>query len=196
MRRLAGAIVVMALAAAPSRSLRAQWGLAADLGVARFGGSSRDTSGTTVGPYRPTTFEVRLDRQLGATRVAVAVLYAKPGIAGERGGVAVVQYDVASLWEIAPEVSLLVARFGAGVEARIAAGPALDFWDFDGEQRNRVGGRAAAIVEWPLARAIKGSLRVSGVVSESVFDAADAPSGVERRTTRRFGVALGLRYQP
>ncbi len=178
MRRLAGAIVVMALAAAPSRSLRAQWGMAADLGVARFGGSSRDTSGTTVGPYRPTTFELRLDRKLGATRVAVAVLYAK------------------TLWEIAPEVSLLVVRFGAGVEARVAAGPAIDFWNFEGEQRNRVGGRAAAVVEWPLARALRGSLRVSGVVSESAFDAADAPSGVERRPTRRFGVALGLRYQP
>src|SRR5437016_9485152 len=101
-------LVVTCLAAglvAPS-TVSAEWGMAADLGVARFGGSSRDTSGTTVGPYRPTTFEVRLDRQLGATRVAVAVLYAKPGIAGERGGVAVVQYDVASLWEIAPEVSL------------------------------------------------------------------------------------------
>jgi hypothetical protein len=195
MRMLAGAIVVMSLAAAPWRGLPAQWGMAADLGVARFGGSSLDTSGTTVGPYRPTTFEVRLDRQLGATRVAVAVLYAKPGIAGERGGVAIVQYDVASLWEIAPEVSLRVARFGAGVEARIAAGPAFDLWDFDGEQRNRVAGRAAATVEWPLARALRGSLRLSGVVSPSVFDAADAPSGVERRATRRFGVALGLRYQ-
>ncbi len=196
MRRLAGAIVVMALAAAPSPSLRAQWGMAADLGVARFGGSSRDTSGTTVGPYRPTTFEVRLDRQLGATRVAVAVLYAKTGIAGERGGVAVVQYDVASLWEIAPEVSLLVARFGAGVEARVAAGPAIDFWNLNGEQRNRVGGRATAVVEWPLARALMGSLRVTGVWSGSVFDPGDTPGGVERRATRRFGVALGLRYHP
>jgi hypothetical protein len=123
-------------------------------------------------------------------------LYAETGVAGEGNGLAVVQYGIGTLWEIAPEVSLRVARFGAGVEARIAAGPALDLWDFDGEQRNRVGGRAAAIVEWPLARAFTGSLRVSGVVSESVFDAADAPSGVERHTTRRFGVALALRYQP
>ena len=195
MRTLAGVLAVMALATAPGRGLRAQWGIAADVGVARFGGSSRDTSGTTVGPYRPTTFEVRVDRQLDATRVAIALMYAHTGIAGERGGLAVVQYDVASLWEIAPEVSLRVARFGTGVEARVAAGPAIDFWNFDGEQRTRVGGRAAAIVEWPLARALKGSLRVSGAVSESVFDAADAPSGVERRATRRLGVALGLRYQ-
>ncbi len=195
MRTLTGVLAVVTLATAPGRGLNAQWGIAADVGVARFGGSSRDTSGTTVGPYRPTTFEVRVDRQLDATRVAIAVLYANTGIAGERGGLAVVQYDVASLWEIAPEVSLRVARFGTGVEARVAAGPVIDFWNFDGEQRNRVAGRAAAVVEWPLARALRGSLRVSGVLSPSVFDAADAPSGVERRATRRLGVALGLRYQ-
>jgi hypothetical protein len=78
---------------------------------------------------------------------------------------------------------------------RVAAGPAIDFWTFDGERRNRVGGRAAAVVEWPLASALTGSLRVNGVLSGSVFDAADTPSGVERRATRRFGIAVGLRYQ-
>src|SRR6266480_3587872 len=69
----------------------AQWGIAAEIGVARFRGSSRDTSGTTVGPYRPTTVELRLDRGLGSARVALALLYAKTGIAGERPGLAAVQ---------------------------------------------------------------------------------------------------------
>src|SRR5213593_2490878 len=96
--------------------------------------------------------------------------------------------------EIAPEVSVGVARFGAGLAARVAAGPAFDLWNFDGEQRNRMGGRATAVVEWPLARALMGSLRVTGVWSGSVLDPGDTPSGVERRATRRFGVALGLRY--
>jgi len=195
MRMLAGAFVAVILTAIPWHSVPAQWGISAELGVARFGGTSRDSAGATVGPYRPTTYGLRLDRTLGRARVAVDLLYAETGVAGEGKGLAVVQYGIGTLWEIAPEVSLRVARFGAGVEARIAAGPALDLWDFDGEQRNRVGGRAAALVEWPLARALMGSLRVSGVVSESVFDAADAPSGVERRATRRFGVAVGLRYQ-
>jgi hypothetical protein len=195
MRTLAGTLVVVALAATPWCRLPAQWGIAADVGVARFGGSSRDTAGTRVGPYRPTTFELRLDRGLGATRVAIAVLYAKTGIAGEQGSLAIVQYDVASLWEIAPLASFRLARVGAGVDARLEAGPAFELWDLDGEQRNRVGGRAAAVVEWPLARALTGSLRVSGVLSGSVFDAADTPSDVKRRATRRLGVAVGLRYQ-
>ncbi len=195
MRTLSGTLVVVALAATPWRPLPAQWGISAELGVARFGGTSRDSSGATVGPYRPTTFGLRLDRTLGRARVAVDILYAKTGLAGEERGVAVVQYGTGSLWEIAPAVSLRVARFGTGVEARVEAGPAIDLWNFDGERRNRVGGRAAAIAEWPLARALTGSLRVSGTLSGSVFDQADTPAGVERRATRRFGVAIGLRYQ-
>jgi len=111
MRMLAATCVAVVLAVAP-RPGSAQWGIAAEIGVARFGGSSRDTSGTTVGPYRPTTFELRLDRGFGPARVAVALMYAKPGIAGEQAGVALVQYGLASFWEIAPQLSLRLARFG------------------------------------------------------------------------------------
>src|SRR5437879_601374 len=189
-------LVVTCLAAglvAPS-TVSAQWGMAAEIGVARFGGSSRDTSGTTVGPYRPTTFELRLDRGLGPARVAVAVLHARTGIAGERPGLAVVQYDIASLWEIAPQLSFRLARFGVGVDVRLEAGPAVQRWDVDGASRTRVAARAAAALEWPLARGLSGSPRVSGLVSGSVFDAAETPAGVERRATRRLGVAIGLRY--
>jgi len=123
------------------------------------------------------------------------VLYAKTGIAGEQPGLAVVRYDIASLWEVSPQVSFLLARFGVGVDVRLEAGPALQLWNLDGASRTRLGGRAATVVEWPLARDLTGSLRVSGVSSASVFDAADTPTGVERRATRRFGVALGLRYK-
>src|SRR3989449_10308617 len=140
----------------------AQWSVSAELGVARFGGTSRDGAGATVGPYRPTTFELRLERGAGRARVAVGVLHANTGLVAEGQGVAVVQYGIGSLWEIAPEVSLGVARFGAGLEARVAAGPAFDLWDFDGEHRNRAGGRATAVVEWPLAHALIGALRGRG----------------------------------
>ena len=68
-------------------------------------------------------------------------------------------------------------------------------WNFGGERRNRVGGRAAAALEWPLARTLTGSLRVSGTLSGSAFDETDTPGGVERRATRRVGVAVGLRYE-
>jgi hypothetical protein len=194
MMRTRATCLVVGLAAVPW-GLSAQWGIAAEIGVARFAGSSRDSSGVTVGPYRPTTFELRVDGRLGAPRLVIAVLYAKTGIAGEQPGLAVVQYDAASLWEVAPQLSFRLARLGVGVDVRLEAGPALQLWNLEGESRTRVGGRAAAALEWPLARALTGSLRMSGVLSRSVFDPADTPGGVERRATRRFGVAVGLRYR-
>ena len=194
MRTLAATCIAVGLAVAP-RPSSAQWGIGVEIGVARFGGSSRDTSGTTVGPYRPTTFELRADRGLGPARVVLAVLYAKTGIAGEQPGVVVVQYDAASFWEIAPQLSLRLARFGAGVDVRLEAGPAIQLWDLEGDSRTRAAARTTAALEWPLARALTGSLRVSATLSGSVFDQADTPGGVERRATRRFGVAVGLRYR-
>ena len=193
MRTLAVTLLLLGLGLAP-RPAAAQWGISAEIGVARFGGTSRDTSGTRVGPYRPTTFGVRVDRGLGSTRVALSVLYAKTGFAGEQNGVAIVQYDLGSLWELAPEASFRVARFGPGAEARLEAGPVVELWEVNTETRTRVGGRVAAAVDWPMAHALTGSLRVSGVLTGSVFDAADLPAGVERLVTRRVAVAIGLRY--
>src|SRR5258708_22916473 len=127
MRSLTAALIVVA-AALLWRPLAAQFGISAEIGVARFGGTSRDSAGATVGPYRPTTYGLRLDRTLGRARVAVDLLYAATGVAGEGNGLAGVQYGIGTLWEIAPEVARRVAPFGAGVEARIAPGPAPALW--------------------------------------------------------------------
>src|SRR5436309_9236663 len=193
MRTLVAACVV-ACVVVPG-TVAGQGGFASEIGVARLWGSSRDTSGTTVGPYRPTTVELRLDRGRGFARVALALLYAKTGIAGEQPGLAVVQYDLASLWEVAPQVSFRLARFGAGVDVRLEAGPAIQLWTVDGDSRTRVAARTGAALEWPLAGSLTGPLRVSGALSGSVFNAAEPPPEVQRRPTRRFGVAVGLRYR-
>jgi hypothetical protein len=187
-------LVVLALALGP-RNSAAQWGVSAEIGAAWFTGTSRDSTGATVGPYRPTTFAVRLDRGAGPVRLALGVLYAEPGLAGEQGNLTFVQHGVVSLVELSPEVALRLARFGAGVEARVEAGPVFDLWDLDGEGRNRVGARGGVALEWPLARALTGSLRVAGAWTGSMTDAGDVPAGVERASTRRVGVAIGLRYR-
>jgi hypothetical protein len=194
MWKLTGSLALLVLAAAPPRTLPAQWGVAAEIGVARFGGTSRDSAGIVVGPYRPTTFGLRLDRGFGAARVGMAVLYARTGLAGEQEGLVVVDYNAASLWEVAPEVSIRLARFGAGVEARVEGGPVVDSWELDGQRRARVGARGAVGLECPLAGRFTWSLRATGVVSGSIIEAAEAPPGVERRPTRRGGVSIGLRY--
>src|SRR5256884_1415811 len=97
----------------------AQWSVSAELGVARFGGTSRDSAGATVGPYRPTTFELRLERGAGRARVAVGVLHANTGLVAEGPGGPGVPHRIRSLWEIAPEVSLRGTPFRPGFEARV-----------------------------------------------------------------------------
>src|SRR2546429_200028 len=149
MRTLVAACLVAGLVVPGTVS--AQWGIAAEIGVARFGGSSRDTAGPRGGPYRHTTVELRLDRGRGFARVALALLYAKTGIAGEQPGLAVVQYDLASLWEVAPQVSFRLARFGAGVDVRLEAGPPVQLWTLDGASPTRVAAQTAAPLAWPLA---------------------------------------------
>lgn len=194
MRTLVAALVTLGLAVGP-RAVAAQWGVSAEIGVARFSGTSRDSSGATVGPYRPTTFGVRFDRRTGRVGLALDVLYAAPGLAGAQGDLVFLQYGVLSLWEIAPQVGLRLARFGTGVEARVEAGPAIDLWEFNGEQRHRVGARGGVALEWPLARSLTGALRVSGAWSASMVNAEDVPADVERVGTRRFSVGVGVRYQ-
>ena len=187
--------LLLVLPAVPVGTLVAQWGASVEIGVARFGGTARDSAGTTVGPYRPTTFALRLDRDIGRTRFAVGVMYAKTGLAGVMGNVAVVDYDAASLLELAPEVSIRVVRFGAGAVARVEAGPAVDVWELDGDRRTRVAARAALAVEYPLGGRFTGSIRATGVVSGSMANADEMPPGVERDATRRGGVSVGLRFR-
>jgi hypothetical protein len=80
------------------------------------------------------------------------------------------------------------------VLARLEAGPAVDLWTVEGESRRRWAGWAGAAVEWPLGRHLRGALRASGALSPSVFDRVDLPDDVERLTSRRWGVAVALRY--
>jgi hypothetical protein len=195
MRTLAAVFALLGVAPGLPRAAASQWHVSAEIGVARFGGTSRDSAGARVGPYRPTTLGLRVDHELGAARIVLSATYAKTGLAGEHGGVAFVQYDVASLWEIAPEISVRVGRLGSGVTARVEAGPALDLWDIQGEQRRRVGGKTSLALEWPLGGRLAGSLRVSAALSGSILNPEDAPTGVERLSTRRFGVTVGLAYQ-
>src|SRR5256885_3491973 len=140
MRTLIGLLAAVALAV-PGRAGAAQWGLSAEVGVARFGGTSRDSSGATLGPYRPTTFGARLDRELGPVRVGIGLLYARTGLAGEQDQTAVVFYDRASLVEAAPEISLKVARFGGGVVTPVAGGAPLALLGAGGAPRPPRGGR-------------------------------------------------------
>jgi hypothetical protein len=180
------------LALGVPRPAPAQWRLALEVGVARFGGTARDTTGATVRPYRPTNWALRLDRGIERIRLGLDVLYAKTGIAAERDGIAFVEYDAAWLVEVAPYFTTRVVALGEGVEVRLEFAPAFDIWGLSGEHHTRWAGRGAVALEWPLGRRFSGALRVVGALSSSIFDPEEFPEDVERQSTRRFGVALSL----
>jgi len=196
MRALTPTLVLLGLTAAPPWRLAAQWDVSADIGAARFGGTARDTSGTVIGPYRPTTFAVRIDRQFGALRGGIAVLYTRPGMSGQRDNIAVVFYDGTSLVEVGPELSIRLARFATGAVARAEGGPALDVWDVDGATtRTRVGAHAGLTLEWPLSGRFTGTVRARGVLTASMMNADEQTPDIKRHATRQVGFSVGLRYR-
>ena len=72
MGRLPAILAWLGLTLGPPR-VAAQWSVSVDVGVARFGGTSRDSAGATVGPYRPTTFGLRLERGSGEIQLDFCV---------------------------------------------------------------------------------------------------------------------------
>ncbi len=197
MRRQIGTVLCLSTAALPR--LAAQWSIATEVGVARFAGASTHTSGSpdsfSLRPFRPTTFGIEVGREAGRVRIGVGLLYAKPGLAVEGGSLAAVDYDGMELLELAPDISLRIARVGSGGALRLAAGPAFDFWTLTGfANRTRVGGRATAAWEWPVTAHLSGSVRAGVTLTGSVFNDRELPGDVDRRSTWRRSVALGLRY--
>src|SRR5205823_3107133 len=93
-----------------------------------------------------------------------------------------------SLWGLVPGHLRHHRRAVPAHDGRVAPGPRTGV-------RTRMAAQTAAALEWPLAGALTGSLRVSGALSGSIFNADEPPPEVERRATRRFGVAIGVRYR-
>ncbi|MGH7569035.1 MAG: hypothetical protein ACREL9_08715 [Gemmatimonadales bacterium] len=200
MRALGGGRLALWLLAAATTQVAGQWSVTLEAGVGRFSGSAEradSTSSTTLGPFRPFTYGVRLARDQGGVRLGLRLLYARCGLAARRGGIASVYFDDMQLVELTPELSVRVLRIGAGGSLRLEAGPALHVWVIeDLPARTRLAGSAAVAWDWPLADRFAGTLRAGGTLSASVWDPDDGlPAGFSRRATRRLGVALGVRYR-
>ncbi len=199
MRRQIGTVVCLGTVALPR--LAAQWSIATEVGVARFAGGSTHTSGSpdsfSLRPFRPTTFGIEVGREAGRTRIGVGLLYAKPGLVAEGGRLAAVDYDGMKLLELAPEISLRIARVGSGGALRLAAGPAFDFWTLQGSaDRTRAGGRATAAWEWPVTTHLRGSVRAGVVFTGSVFNEPELPGTVAPRGAAAWPWACATASEP
>lgn len=189
--------VAVLMAALPLRALSGQWLVGADVAALRFAAVAEETSseGQWTTLTASTAAALRVERQFAQVRLGLGIVHARAGLAIGDRNLVVEARDVFRLWEFAPEVAVRIAGVGSQPTVWLHAGPLLDVWLPEGDEtRSRAGAHAGASLTFPLLRRVSGTVRVQGSLTPSVFDADEPPPGFERRSTRRFEVAVGGRY--
>jgi hypothetical protein len=183
--------------------LAGQWRIGVELGAARFWGASLDTGGnqTSIRPYRPTTFGIRLERQAGRYTVGLQVHYARASLALE-GPEAVVAVEGAfKILSLSPELAVRIATLGGGNQLRVRAGPLIERWDLiDMDARTRVGAQGSVSLDVPLGGRFGGVVLAGAAVTPSPYKDGELDLGgtaptYDLRTLWRRSFAVGLRYQ-
>lgn len=186
-------IALLLAFAAPAPGLAGQWSLAPEVGVTAFSGSGRDSGGLRVGPTRATAVALRFGRESPHVGFGVRVLTGASGFGASDGDLTVIQEHQLRLIEVAGLVAWRVARVGTSSRLGIEAGPALDIWaPQQASTRTRLGAVLAVVWAFPVTPRLDAAVRLEGALTPSLFDAADLPSGAERRSTWRRGVSFAL----
>ncbi len=179
--------------------LAAQWSLAVEATASYYGGSSRDSGAdpTAFRPHHPTSVGLRVDRRFGRLGFGVGTaLGGGVDLIAENSSVGAILKDALDLFEVAPELALLLGRTGPGPAVRVHAGPLIDIWSPEGaDTRTRTGGHVGLSLEWPVSRRFAGTLRGAAALTSSLFKEGELPPGFERRAMWRRSVSLGLRYR-
>ena len=196
MWRLSGLAVWLVVAP----SLAAQWSVGVEIGTVAFGGSAFDTSDAvdpgTIRPSPGRAYGVSVQRLSGAFGVGLGVRYSSTGVGAEGSSVIVEEKGVLKVYEVAPEVLILLAKPGAGGALRLHLGPLLDIWSTSGEKdRRRVAAQAAVSLDWPMTGRLAGTFRAGVAVGPSVWEESDLPDGYALRATwhRAFSAGISLR---
>jgi hypothetical protein len=182
------------MAAAFPKLVAAQWSVAPELGIVSFGRSARDTAaGLDLGPTSATAFGFRVARSWPRMGIALRFRYGTSGLAATDGNITVIQEHAFKLYDISSLASWRLAEIAVGTTLQLEAGPVLSIWKAKGgESRARAGVSAALALRIGMGPRYIAAIRVEGGVSPSVFDATDVPTGVERRTAWRRGLAIAI----
>ncbi len=195
-----GILFIAVLLAVPAEALSqaAAWTVTAEVGWAAVSGASRDpATGAVFRPARGTVVGLGLARGTPRLGVGVVVRRARSGLALTDQEVTVLTGELQfTLYEIAPEVTMRLRRFGPYGGLTLSAGPVIDVWRLtESSSRIRIGGRAALAVESRLGERISGVVRAEGVLSGSMFDPGELPPGFEWRVQLRRHLVVGVRYR-
>jgi hypothetical protein len=196
-------VLLAILLTAASPPLTAQWRIGVEVGAARFWGGSIDTGGedTSFRPYRPTTFGVGLERQLGRYAFGFQVHYFEAGLALEGPELVISAGGAFKTVSISPEAIVHIATLGSDNQVRVHAGPVLEIWDIiDNDTRTRLGARAAVSLDVPLGVRFNGMVLGGASITASPYHEGELNLGAgaptyERRALWRRSFGLGLRYR-
>lgn len=192
-------VALLGLALLAPAGAAAQWGLGLEMGLARFSGSSRDTSGRTLNgsfrPWVPTLFALGLDRRIHRATLAARVSFASAALALRTDGPTVLEAASLLHFQLAPEIAFPVARLGSGAVLTAHGGPLAELWALEGEDaRWRFGGLTGLSLDCALGRRFTSVVTLRLGVTPSIWKAGELPEEFVRQASWRTGVALGLRY--
>jgi hypothetical protein len=101
--------------------------------------------------------------------------------------------DGIKLYEVAAEVSFMIARPSSGGALRLHVGPMFELWKLkDAADSRRVGAHAAASLEWPLVGRLTAVFRGGVAVSPCVFNEEDLPPEYAQQATWRRALSAGI----
>ena len=193
-------VVLGSLLLALPTGVAGQWGIGLEVGVARYFGTSRDTTTTTDNgrfePYVPTLLGITIDRQIRKVTLALRLTYASGALALETDGPTVFERASMLHAQAAPEIAVPVIALGSGARLSLHGGPLVDVWTLEGEEtRSRIGGQVAGSLDCSLGARFTSTVAVRLGVTPSVFEAGELPTEFVRHASWRTTVAFGLRYR-
>jgi hypothetical protein len=194
----ARAALISLLLSLPASSLIAQWGVATGIRAPRFsGGAVEPATGRSLRPYRPTMWEVEVDRTGHRVGVGLRLNYASSSLALEGDDALAAVKDALEVYGIDPEVSVRLTQVGPQGLVRLYAGPLFEVWKLpDVGSHLRLGFGASVGLEMPFGGRWVGSARLGGAVTpSSPFTEDDLDPSLEPRALWRREASAALHYR-
>jgi hypothetical protein len=191
------ALISLLLSLAAS-DLIAQWGVATGIRAPRFsGGAVEPATARSLRPYRPTMWEIGVDRMGRRVGVGLRLNYASSSLALEGDDALAAVKDALEVYGIDPEISVSLTRIGPEGLVRFYAGPLFEVWKLpDVGSHVRMGFGASVGLDMPFGGRWVGSARLGGAVTpSSPFTEDDLEPSLEPRALWRREASAALHYR-